>query len=41
MAKALCSLQCKSVDLKGMKYTVSSKKDLVNEGEKHVQLCFM
>ena len=41
MAKALCSLQCKSVDLKGMKYTDSSEKDLVNEGEKHVQLWLM
>ena len=41
MAKALCSLQCKSVDLKGMKYTDSSEKDLVNDGEKRVQLCFM
>ena len=37
MAKALCSLQCKSVDLKGMKYTDSSEKGLiVNEGEKYM-----
>ena len=41
MAKALCLLRCKSVDLKGMKYTDSSEKDLVNEGEKHMQLWFM